>query len=262
MRVLTAALLVASVIGAGAVLAEPRLEIIPLRHRPAEQLMPSLRPLVESGGAISNAGDKILLRVSAQNLAELREAIVALDTPIRRLLVSVRQDGGQQSEQGRVGVGAVIAPSDTRLRIDGGVTASQRDAQVDQQVQVMEGSRAWIQIGRSVPLALREWRPVPGGWAAVDSVRYQDVGSGFYAMPQVVGERVTIEISPASSRLDGAGVVEGARLSTTVSGPLGIWIPLGGSQLAESNTGYATGGYTQGSVRQDAQVWLRVDTLE
>ena len=107
---------------AGAVLAQPvaadyGLTIIPLRHRPAEQIVPSLRPMVEQGGAISSMGDKILLRVSPGNLAELRAAITALDTPLRRLVVSVRQGEVRESSGSGVGVDGRLVPGNSRVII-------------------------------------------------------------------------------------------------------------------------------------------------
>jgi type II secretory pathway component GspD/PulD (secretin) len=238
------------------------LTIIPLRHRPAEQIVPSLRPLVEQGGAISSMGDKILLRVSPGNLAELRTAIAALDTPLRRLVVSVRQGEVREASGGGLGVDGRLAPGNSRVIIRGGAGSSEQRDDVSQQVQVVEGGRALIQVGQSLPLMMREWRAGPGGWVQVDSVRHMDVGTGFLAAPQVVGNQVTIEISPSMERIGEGGVVESSRLATTVSGALGSWIPLGGSAVTGQTTRYGTGGYAQGARRVDGQVWLRVDALD
>ena len=255
------------VLVACAVLAQPAaadygLTIIPLRHRPAEQIVPSLRLMVEQGGAISSMDDKILLRVSPGNLAELRAAIAALDTPMRRLVVSVRQGEVREASGGGLGVDGRLAPGNSRVIIRGGAGSSEQRDDVSQQVQVVEGGRALIQVGQSLPLMFREWRAAPGGWVQVDSVRYMDVGTGFLAAPQVVGNQVTIEISPSMDRIGEGGAVESSRLATTVSGALGSWIPLGGSAVTGQTTRYGTGGYAQGARRVDGQVWLRVDALE
>lgn len=258
---------VACILLMSAALAQPAvadygLTIIPLRHRPAEQIVPSLRPLVEQGGAISSMGDKILLRVSPGNLAELRAAIAALDTPLRRLVVSVRQGEVREASGGGLGVDGRLAPGNSRVIIRGGAGSSEQRDDVSQQVQVVEGGRALIQVGQSLPLMFREWRAAPGGWVQVDSVRYMDVGTGFLAAPQVVGNQVTIEISPSMERIGEGGAVESSRLATTVSGALGSWIPLGGSAVTGQTIRYGTGGYAQGARRVDGQVWLRVDALD
>ena len=73
--------------------AQNALQIITLRHRTAEQVLPSLRPLLEQGATISGEGSQLFVRTSAANLDDLRLALEVLDTPQRRLLISVRFDG-------------------------------------------------------------------------------------------------------------------------------------------------------------------------
>lgn len=238
------------------------LEIITLRHRPAEQVLPGLQPLVEPGGAISSLGDKILLRVSPANLAELRTAIAALDTPLRQLVVSVRQSGEWHGQGGAAAVTGQVGSGGSRVEIHGGGIHSQREDVVSQQVQVLEGGRALIRVGQSLPLVMREWRATPAGWVQLDSVRRADVGSGFYALPQVLGDRVSVEISPSLERVGPDGVVESARLTTTVSGPLGTWIPLGASQSDTQRADYGSTGFARSSSQSGGQVWLRVDAIE
>ena len=70
------------------------LEIITLRHRQAEALLPQVLPFVEPGGAVTGMNDKLFVRASARNLAEIRQLVAVLDAPQRRLMISLRQEGG------------------------------------------------------------------------------------------------------------------------------------------------------------------------
>ncbi len=240
-----------------------RLEIITLRHRSAEQIEPALRPLVEPGGALSALGDKLVLRTSPANLAELRRAIDALDTPIRRLVVSVRQGDVRTFSATEGGVGGVLRPGGSRVLIQADAREGRARERIDQQVEVVEGGQALIRVGQSVPVLLRQWYATPGGgWVTGDSVQIVDVGSGFYAAPQLVGEQVRIEIRPEQARLEAGGRVGSARLATTVSGPLGTWIPLGGSAAESTRSAAGLSGAGQGGETLDRQVWLRVDALD
>src|SRR2546423_14805763 len=72
--------------------AQNALEIITLRHRTAEQVLPSLQPLLEPGGTLSGQGTQLFVRTSPANLDDLRLALTAIDQPARRLLISVRYD--------------------------------------------------------------------------------------------------------------------------------------------------------------------------
>ena len=51
------------------------LEVISLRHRTVDQVLPVLRPLVESGGALSGMNDQPVIRASRANIAELRQDV-------------------------------------------------------------------------------------------------------------------------------------------------------------------------------------------
>lgn len=247
---------------AQSVLAQGRLEIITLRHRSADQIVPALRPLVEPGGALSTLDNKLLIRVSPANLAELQTAIAALDTPLRRLLVSVSQRQQEEGQGSGLSLSGRIAPGNSHVLIEGGAGREARTEGISQQVQVVEGGRALIRVGQSLPVPMREWRSTGSGWQALDSLRYTDVGSGFLAAPQLIGEQVSIEIAPATERVGSQGVIESTRLATTVSGRLGEWIPLGSSQSDTRRSAYGTRGIQQGGSRSEALVWLRIDVLD
>src|SRR5687768_17297058 len=66
------------------------LEIIALRHRTPEQVLPALRPLLEPGATLSAHSNQLIIRTSPANLAEIRRALEAIDRPARRLQISVR----------------------------------------------------------------------------------------------------------------------------------------------------------------------------
>ena len=59
-------LLLSLVLHAAVAAAQGSLEVLPLRHRSAEQVIPVLRPLVEAGGVLSGQGYRLFVRTSAQ----------------------------------------------------------------------------------------------------------------------------------------------------------------------------------------------------
>ncbi|HEY9530001.1 MAG TPA: secretin N-terminal domain-containing protein, partial [Burkholderiales bacterium] len=63
--------------------AQQALEIIPLRYRTAEQVLPVLRPLLETGATLTGQRNQLIVRTSSANLAELRQALEAIDRPLR-----------------------------------------------------------------------------------------------------------------------------------------------------------------------------------
>lgn len=267
-------------------LAQQEMEIIPLRHRQIEQVMPVLRPLLEPGATLSGMNNQLILRASRKNRDEIKQALAAIDTPARSLLIRVSQnrDASMQRSGGEV-YGSVgndhvrITQSPTGAAAgDGGrvvirngssvvggqvvETQSTRTARSGQSVQVVEGGRAYINVGQSLPLPLRQVVVGPGGAIITDSVVYRDVGQGFYAEPHLAGDRVTLEISPQFDTAGSAGSVNTQRVSTTVSGRLGEWIELGGSgqQASGSNRGNLSVGTSD--VRDNRSIWLLVEEVK
>jgi len=271
--------------------AQQEMEIIPLQHRPLEQVLPVLRPLLEPGGTLSGMGDKLIVRASRRNRDEIRQALAAIDTAARSLVIQVTQDretamhdSGAEA-YGRVGSGNVriIQPSSgaasgagngggsVEIRRNGNVVGgrivesrSARSSGATQSVRVVEGGRAYINVGQSLPLPMRQVIVGPGGAIVTDSVVYRDIGQGFYAEPRLSGDRVTLEISPQFDTPGNAGYgsVNTQRLSTTVSGRLGEWIELGGSgqQAIGSERGNLSTGTAE--VRDSRGIWLRVEEVK
>jgi type II secretory pathway component GspD/PulD (secretin) len=230
------------------------LEIIELRHRPAQELIPLIRPMLAEGAALTGSDFKLIIRTTPSNLEEIRKIVAKLDTAPRRLLITVRQDvrvedtyqegevsgtisagddvtvsrPGDQQERGAV-VQYDDGESQARARV---LTTQRRDAERDtQQLQVLEGSSAFIRIGEEVPVGSRDIVHTPHGVTIEKSVEYRDVSSGFYVTPRVSGEgRVTLDIAPHRAALsrEGGGRIDIHEARTTVSGRLGEWIELGG----------------------------------
>jgi len=225
------------------------LDVIKLRHRTADQLLPQLLPFVEAGGVMNGSGDTLFLRASARNQAEIRQLLDALDQPQRRLLISVRQDGAVSSADsgagvsGRVEVGAGGTAISGRGHLYQSDSRSRRD--ISQQVQTIDGGRAAIMVGQSYFLPMRQLVLGPGGAILSETLVRRDLASGFVAVPRVAGDRVTLEVSPRDDT-PGAqpGSVHSSRLVTTVSGRLGEWIELGGASGIEEagSTGIASYG--------------------
>lgn len=243
------------------------LEIVTLRHRQAEALLPQLQPFVEPGGALNGSGDKLFLRASARNLAELRQLIAALDTPQRRLMISLRQEGSDSGAGGgagasaRVEVGAGGAAISGRGHLYQSETHSRRN--VAQQVQTIDGGRAAIMVGQSYFLPMRQLVIGPGGVILSETLVQRDLGSGFVAVPRLAGDRVTVEISP---RDDTPGPLPGSvnsqRLVTTVSGRLGEWMELGASGSEQSSAGSGIVSYSTQSASRRRRLLLRIEALD
>ncbi len=253
------------------------LEIIELRHRQAEDVLPALRPLVAPGGSVSGLRHKLFIRSTAENLAQLRAVLSELDLPAVRLLISVRQSSESLDDRFRADVHGRIGNERVRIErpppVGGarspGATVSIGDGrreearQAVQRVQTIDGGQAYIHAGVSLAVPLRRLWLTAGGAVLSDTVIWRDLGTGFNAVPRIAGDRVSIEISPYDERpLSADGTAEIRRLSTTVEGRLGEWIALGASaqDAADARQGILTRESRETSRRNE--VWLKVERLD
>lgn len=260
-------LLCLAVLFGGQAVAQQELEIIPLRSQTVDQVLPTLLPLVEPGGTLTGVNDQLFLRASPRNREEIRRVLATIDRPSRRLIIRVSQNRQSEaaSRGGEVG-GQVVIGDSSRSRIDARLwdTQGARSENSGQKVQTVEGGQAFIQVGRSLAIPMRQATIGPGGAVIGETVVFQDIGRGFFATPRLNGERVTIDISQQSdsvARFGAPGSINTQRLTTTVTGRLGEWIELGGAsqQISGNQTG-SFGCSTSGG--QDARaIWLLVEEV-
>jgi hypothetical protein len=246
--------LLAMLLAAPALAQQSVLEVITLKYRTAEQVIPLLQPFVDRDGSLSGMQNQLIVRTSPANLAELRRILDQVDARPRQLLITVRQDVDLATARreadlsGRVGIGdsAGIAVPGNRSRSDGLVVQggsgntfvrgriSARDVVASdanmQRVQVLEGNVAFIRAGQSVPVPSQQVVQTPYGTQIVQSTQFRDFNTGFQVLPRVSGDTVTVEINPQRERpgrYPGTGNVQS--VSTVVSAPLGEWMEIGGA---------------------------------
>ncbi|HTO46424.1 MAG TPA: secretin N-terminal domain-containing protein [Burkholderiales bacterium] len=251
-------------------------EVIPLRYRTAEQVIPILQPLVEPGGAVSGMQSTLVIRASRANIAQLRQVLDTLDRMPRRLLISVRQDAGGNVEQRGAGVSGTVASGDARVSVneaprrESSVTigaydsSGTRNVGMATQVQALEGSPAFIATGQSVPVQSTVVTPTPGGTVVQRTTGFQNTGSGLYVTPRVSGDRVFLDIAQQTSSpgRQVAGAANFQQVSTTASGRLGEWFPLGGvdQSATRSQSGILYG--SSGARASSSSVWVKVDEIK
>jgi type II secretory pathway component GspD/PulD (secretin) len=130
-----------------AALAQNRLEIIPLRHRSADDVLPVLRPLLEPGATLSAHGHQLFVRTSPSNLAELRRVLESIDRPARRVQISVRFDDALEASRDALGVSGRAGSGGASIELRADQRSMSAADRIDQRVQVLEGGRATIYTG-------------------------------------------------------------------------------------------------------------------
>lgn len=261
------------------------LEVIDLKYRSAEQIVPMLKPLLAPDGTISALQNRLIVRTTPQNLAELRKVLDAVDTMPKRLVISVRQAAAGTGLASEAEVSGSIGTDGARVTVPGsrskqGATAqvrkgdnvararvfSSQSAATDrgvQSVQVLEGNEAVIRIGQSVPIRNRSVIQTPQGAQISESVEYRDADTGFRVRPRVNGDQVTLEISSRRDTLadPNSQTFNVQRVDTVVSGRLGEWMEIGGMDQSRVQTDGGTVSRRSGSFSDDRKVFLKVEQI-
>jgi len=247
--------LIFTVIISTPVIAEPmKIETIPMQNRQVEDVIPILKPLVVEGGTVTGINNKLIVKTTPSNLKQIKQVLAQIDNAPRRLMISVKQDvdGNLNVKEG--GVSGRYSTGDVTLESpdtghggtiiqgkdsDGNVvryrqlqTRSRLEDRNVFRVQALEGNPAYISTGQSVPIPNQTAFVTGGGGVVVqDGVEYRDVESGFYVLPRIQGDKVTLLISSKLSRVtpNQAAIFDIQNVETTANGRLGEWIPVGGA---------------------------------
>jgi hypothetical protein len=239
-------------------------EVLTLRYRSAEDVLPLLRPFIEAGGALSGQGSQLFLRAAPATVQQVRQILVLLDRPPRLLEITVRQDLASEETQRTVNADGSVVVTSRRsggsLNVEAGGGRTEATRRVGQSVRVIEGGRAAIGIGVAIPFSFNQWVASAQGLTEVVATTTYEAVTGFAVRPLLAGEVVTLELSPTDATITPQGI-ERAQLMTRVQGRLGEWIALGGADLAEQAR---RGGVLSSDARSASSqrgVWVRVEDV-
>lgn len=228
------------------------MEIISLKHRSADDLLPVIIPLLDKDGAASGMNNQLILRTSVKNSAQIKKLLERIDVPPRSLRISVMQNVDSDTVarltevSGNIGLnrntrlslpdnpntqGASIDVTQGKDHLKAKIisTHSLENDHRTQQIQVLEGKRALVSSGQSLPVDQQQVTQQQWGTQIIHTTRYQDVNSGFFVLPRVNGDIVTVEINAQNDSLTNNADLRLQQTSSVVSGHLGEWLLVGGT---------------------------------
>ena len=223
--------------------------IIQLKHRTAGEIIPLIQPIMGPYDAVTGADYRLIIRTSEATIREIERILAQVDVTRRQLKITIEQLPAEkrahnnQSVSGRARIGGqtrIVLPdkppqengvviSKDDLRYSATRTTQTSSNNNTQTVMTLDGQRAYIRIGQSVPHVKRFLANSHQGAAIAQEVGFQNIISGFEVLPRMRGEHVRIEITPRLSTLENpeTGLVNFQDLTTTVEAKLGEWIDLG-----------------------------------
>ena len=239
------------------------IEVIPLGYRSAADIIPVLAPLVPPPGTVTGMYTTLVVKTDAETIVAIKQILSELDRAPHNLMLTVRHGISDNLHQSGVDSDIVLSTEGSQANVQVYDTRSTTDGQDVQRVQVLEGHEAFIRFGESVPLAQRSLILFGNTVTVQDSIQYQDVTTGFCALPRLSGDRVIVHISPHRQRLSdlGGGAIQVQQATTTVSGRLGDWMLLGGSTNETEQDQYGIVYSTRSYESNSYSLYLRVEVV-
>lgn len=254
------------------------LEIINLKHRNAEELIPIIRPLLDKDEMVSGMNYQLILRASSRNIAQIKRLLEGIDTLPRSLKITVMQNVDSDTAARLTELSGSVGVGNARISVPGSTgrdglnariisTRSLEDDKKTQQLQVLEGNRALVKSGQSVPVPQRQVVQNAWGTQVIETTQYRDVASGFYVLPRIHGDTVTLEISAQNDSLapnQNAGNYPVTRIQNTssiVSGRLGEWINVGGGGQQSSTDNSTITTRSTSRLNEERNVLIKVEEV-
>ena len=255
---------------------------IQLQNRPAEEIIPVVKPMLGADDAISGQGFRIFLRSSPQTLAQVKDMIEILDIAAKTLQISVFQgntrglsalglEGKIQVESGDASID--IGSDANNSRNSGSITYSTNNGSGSinststrirlednpiHQIRVTEGTEAYIETGEQIPYFSGTHWIVPGTVAG--GIEYKDVTTGFYVLARIHGDNVTLQVSPFKNS-QGNGNIETQYANTTITGRIGEWLLIGGATEQIKRSQSSTASYSSTQSRNNESIWIKTDLV-
>jgi len=267
--------LLALILSCGAVLAQ-QMQVVDLHHRRADDLIPILQPLLEPGDAITGLDDKLFVRADPATMERILAALAVIDQPPRQLVITVGQDSAADTSIAAIRGAATISSGNVSAGINrppgtgidsAQVVATDRSRQSSMSnvssVRALDGSEAYIAVGRQVPVTSTQVSPGWGGPVVTRSTTYRDASTGFYATARVNGDMVTLSISPRQQSYgrDSTGTIHTAGVDSTISARLGEWVQLGAVRESGSDADDGLLVWGRRTAQSQYTAWIKVEEV-
>ncbi len=228
-----------------------------LHNRPAVEVIPIIEPMLAADDSISGHGFKIFLRSSEQTLAQVQDMIAAIDTAPNVLQISVLQGNARKLRSFGISGNISIGTDDASANISGTATQQRLQDNPVHQLRVTEGTEGFIETGKQIALFSG------GNWKRSSGIDFKKVTTGFYVLPRVHGDNVTLQVSPFKNSQSnaGGGSINTQHANTTISGPLGEWLLVGGTTEQVNHSQSGTSGYSSTQSSSDESIWIKAELI-
>lgn len=248
-------------------MAETKIETIPLKHRMADELLPHVQAVVPADSVVRAFGDKLIIKADRATIANVIELLKTIDVAQQNILISVKRSHETHSVGSGLNQRYDISVDDAGVSGGARINSWSTDNSVDKgqsfRVRGVSGYPVTINMGQSVAQKDRiAFIRRGGGVGVAENTFYLTAESGFKAFAVLLPDHlVRVDIYPFFATIDGnTGQIDRSELITTVTGPLGRWLEIGMIGDAADFKQEGLNRYSTQRVQQES-VYLKVENL-
>lgn len=248
--------------------AQTELRVFTLQHHFAKDLYSVITPLVGEDGTVTGMNNQLIVRATPAQLLEIESVIAAMDVPRANRKITVASNRNQQSTynntelSGNVNIGNVTIGNRQRgqgASIDVTRQQNQSSQKSQQFIQVVDGQRAFIQVGTLVPFT-QDWLLITKRYTQITRTSdWIEVSTGFAVSPRTIGNQVEIEVTPRITNLRSQQSIDFETLTTVVRVNLGEWINIGQTMQQRDDVSRKILGSQSGNFEDKSNLSIRVD---
>jgi type II secretory pathway component GspD/PulD (secretin) len=250
--------------------AEPGLKVITLQHRFADDLLPSILPMVGEDGTATGMKNQLIIRVSPDRMPEVIMLIEQLDVARANRRITINTSNMSQSELNRTEVNGKVKVGNVTISNDRRTTANTANIEFERQLRnhnknssqfltVLDGERAFISVGKIVPFT-QEWRTMTRDYIQIDrTTDWHEISTGFAVRPRTIGNLVELEVTPRIANLNHQDYIDFETLSTTLRISLHEWVDIGGIMQNNDDVSRQILGLQNSISSQHSNLIIKVD---
>ncbi|MEM7561866.1 MAG: hypothetical protein AAF353_02320, partial [Pseudomonadota bacterium] len=165
--------------------------------------------------------------------------------------ISVFQGSSQMLKQQGLNGNIQISNGQVSGSVSGGQSQQSSQGGPTHRVRVSEGREAYIETGRQISF-------FSGGLSS------RNVLTGFYVLPRVHGNQVTLEVSPFKNAQSnsGGGSIDTQSANTTITGRMGQWLLVGGVSEHSSHTQSGIVSQQSRESSRDESIWIKAELVQ
>lgn len=243
-----------------------RTDVVPLRHKIAEEIAPALRQTFPEASFQSFNGQLIVRAPDEVTFRRIVDLVARLDTRARTLRITVEQRESDSGSDSRVDAQGQVVISNRgsggELTISGDSREYDRNVVSRQMVSTLDGSRAWIELGSQRFIPMISFVHRPGYRIVTHGGVWQSAGTGFQVEPHLLGEQVQLRLAPQTGRLLPQGAASVSSIYSEVQGRIGEWLPVGESTQEADRSGRGLFSRSGSQSVKRYTVWVRVDATD